>query len=85
MTGLQTILYQYAQEQYVPVLLHPNQKELRDNQKMAEEALEQLNALGEEAAGMVKRMEDGMLVCSSIEQEAGFLAGLAIGLELGRG
>ena len=85
MTGLQTILYQYAQGQYVPVLLHPNQKELRDNQKMAEEALEQLNALGEEAAGMVKRMEDGILVCSSIEQEAGFLAGLAIGLELGRG
>ena len=44
-----------------------------------------LYALGDEAAGLAEKMEDGMLMGCSVEQEAVFLAGLAIGLELGRG
>ena len=85
MTDLQRALYQFAQENRVYPLLHPEQQELRDNQAMFQAARERLCALGAEEADLAERMEDGLLRCSSIEQEAVFLAGLAIGLELGRG
>ena len=85
MTDLQRALYQFAQENRVYPLLHPEQQELRDNQAMFQAARERLCALGAEEADLAERMEDGLLRCSSIEQEAVFLAGLAMGLELGRG
>ena len=85
MTDLQRALYQFAQENRVYSLLHTEQQELREGQKLVQEARAGLRALGDEAAGLGEKMEDGLLRCSSIEQEAVFLAGLAMGLELGRG
>ena len=85
MTNLQRALYQFAQENRVYSLLHTERQELREGQKLVQEARVGLRALGDEAAGLAEKMEDGMLLGFSIEQEAVFLAGLAIGLELGRG
>ena len=85
MTDLQRALYQFAQENRVYSLLHTDRQALREGQKMVQEARAGLRALGDEAAGLAEKMEDGMLLGFSIEQEAVFLAGLAIGLELGWG
>ena len=85
MTDLQRTLYQFTQENRVYSLLHTEQQELREGQKLVQEARAGLRALGDKAAGLAEKMEDGMLLGFSIEQEAVFLAGLAIGLELGRG
>ena len=85
MTDLQRALYQFAQENRVYSLLHTEQQELREGQKLVQEARAGLRALRDEAAGLAQKMEDGMLLGFSIEQEAVFLAGLAIGLELGGG
>ena len=85
MTNLQRALYQFAQENRVYSLLHTEQQELREGQKLVQEARAGLYALGDEAAGLAEKMEDGMLLGCSIEQDAVFLAGLAMGLELGRG
>lgn len=85
MTDLQRALYQFAQENRVYSLLHTERQELREGQKLVQEARAGLCALGDEAAGLAEKMEDGMLLGCSVEQEAVFLAGLAIGLELGRG
>ena len=87
MTDLQRALYQFAQENrvYSHLLFCVQQQELREGQKLVQEARAGLRALGDEAAGLGEKMEDGMLLGFSIEQEAVFLAGLAIGLELGRG
>ena len=48
-------------------------------------AREGLRTLGTEAADLAERLEQGLLMSSAIEQEVSFLAGLTIGLELGRG
>jgi len=85
MTDLQRALYQFAQENRVCSLLQTEQQALWEGQKLVQEARAGLCALGDEAAGLAEKMEDGMLLGFSIEQEAVFLAGLAIGLELGRG
>ena len=85
MTDLQRALYQFAQENRVYSLLHTDRQALREGQKLVQEARTGLRALGDKAAGLAEKMEDGMLLGFSIEQEAVFLAGLAIGLELGRG
>ena len=85
MTDLQRALYQFAQENRVYSLLHTERQELREGQKLVQEARAGLRALGDKAAGLAEKMEDGMLLGFSIEQEAVFLAGLAIGLELGLG
>ena len=85
MTDLQRALYQFAQENRVYSLLHTGRQELWEGQKLVQEARAGLCALGDEAAGLAEKMEDGMLLGFSIEQEAVFLAGLAMGLELGRG
>ena len=85
MTDLQRALYKFAQENRVYSLLHTERQELREGQKLVQEARAGLRALGDKAAGLAEKMEDGMLLGFSIEQEAVFLAGLAIGLELGRG
>ena len=84
MTNLQRALYQFAQEKRVYPLLLPEQQELQRQQASVQEARERLCTLDGDAAGPVQQMEDGLLLCSAIEQEAGFLAGLAIGLELGQ-
>ena len=85
MTDLQRALYQFAQENRVYSLLHTEQQTLWEGEKLVQEARAGLRALGDEAAGLAEKMEDGMLLGFSIEQEAVFLAGLAIGLELGGG
>ena len=85
MTDLQRALYKSAQETRVYSRLHTEQQALWEGQKLVQEARAGLYALGDEAAGLAEKMEDGMLLGFSIEQEAVFLAGLAIGLELGRG
>ena len=84
MTDLQRALYQFAQENRVYSLLYTGRQELWEGQKLVQEARAGLCALGDEAAGLAEKMEDGMLQCFSLEQEAVFLAGLAMGLELGR-
>ena len=85
MTNLQRALYQFAQENRVYSFLHAEQQALWEGKKLVQEARAGLCALGDEAAGLAEKMEDGMLLSFSIEQEAVFLAGLAMGLELGRG
>ena len=52
---------------------------------MVQAAREGLRTLGTEAADLAERPEQGLLMSSAIEQEASFLAGLTIGLELGWG
>ena len=52
---------------------------------MIQSAREGLCTLGTEAADLAERLEQGLLMSSAIEQEVSFLAGLTIGLELGRG
>ena len=81
MTDLQRALYQFAQENRVYSLLYTGRQELW----LVQEARAGLCALGDEAAGLAEKMEEGMLLGFSVEQEAVFLAGLAMGLELGRG
>ena len=85
MTDLQRALYQFAQETRIPSLVHGEEKELRDNQKMVRAAREELCALGGQAADLAGRLEQGLLVCAANDREAGFLADLSIGLGLGRG
>lgn len=84
MTDLQRALYEFAQERRIPDLLRSDQGELRGNRRMAEEALEALRSQGEKNADLVQRVESGWFLCAALEREAGFLAGLTIGLELGR-
>ena len=85
MTDLQRALYQFAQENRVYSLLYTGRQELWEGQKLVQEARAGLCALGDEAAGLAEKMEEGMLLGFSVEQEAVFLAGLAMGLELGGG
>ena len=60
MTDLQRALYQFAQENRVYSLLHTDRQALREGQKMVQEARAGLRALGDEAAGLGEKMEDGM-------------------------
>ena len=86
MTDLHRAIYQFAQKNRICPLLCAEEEELQDNQNMVQAAREGLRTLGTEAADLAERLEQGLLMSSAIEQqEASFLAGLTIGLELGRG
>ena len=84
MTELQAALYRYARESRVEGFLRPERRELEANRRMVGEAMASLSAMGEAPADLARRVEQGLQLCADLEQEAGFLAGLAVGLELGR-
>ena len=84
MKPLWKALYQYALAHRIDRFLEPAQQELADTQAMVDRALTSLRDMNAAAADYADRMEYGYLVLSSIQEEAHFLAGLSIGLELGR-
>ncbi len=85
MTELQKVLYQYAQEQLVMGFLYQNRGEWQMAELAVKQAQKQLEALGPEAAARMRQLIDRQLDSFIFEQEAIFLSGLSIGLELGRG
>ena len=85
MTELQKVLYQYAQERLVMGFLYQNRGEWQMAELAVKQAQEQLEALGPEAAARMRQLTDRQLDGFIFEQEAIFLSGLSIGLELGRG
>ena len=84
MTELQAALYRYARESRVERFLRPERRELEANRRMVGEAMASLSAMGEAPADLARRVEQGLQLCADLEQEASFLVGLAVGLELGR-
>ena len=85
MTELQKVLYQYAQERLVMGFLYQNRGEWQMAEFAVKQAQKQLEALAPEAAARMRQLIDRQLDSFIFEQEAIFLSGLSIGLELGRG
>lgn len=77
-------LYDYAMEYRVDGFLKPEEKELKDNQWMRDNALSALKAMNAQTAGWAERLEYGQDALLDLHRRAGFLAGLSMGLELSR-
>ena len=76
-------LYTYAMEYRAAAFLHTNKQEERENLRMVESAIQNLNSMGPAAADWAERIQNGLDAISAIQEQAAFLAGLSIGLELG--
>lgn len=85
MTDLQKVLYQYAQERLVMGLLYRDREEWHQAERAEELAQDRLEELGPKVATLARQLCDRQVERFSLEQEAVFLAGLSLGLELGRG
>ena len=85
MTDLQKALYKYVQERLVLGLLYRNREEWEQAERETEQAQSRLEALGPEAAALTEQFSQRRLESFCLEEEAVFLAGLSLGLELGRG
>lgn len=83
MNSLYEALYRYAAECRVQPFLHPSRGEEADTLTMIDNSMDYLRALGPGAADHADRVKSGMETLSYINEEALFLAGLSIGLELG--
>ena len=84
MTPLLAALYHHALEHRVDRYLEESQEEIADTTHMIQHAMGKLEAAGADISDYAQRLQFGGDTLSSIYQEAGFLAGLSIGLELGR-
>ncbi|MCI8423528.1 MAG: hypothetical protein HFF50_08370 [Lawsonibacter sp.] len=84
MRSLYRILYEYAAKYKADAFLLADQDELADHQQMVDHALEDLAGMGPQAAELVKQVQDGGDVLADIYGNAHFLAGLSVGMELGR-
>ena len=81
---LYDVLFSYAARYRTPLFLADVEEELRDQQRMADRALAALRAMEGEAAELADRVEDGLALAADLSERAAFLAGLSMGLELGR-
>jgi len=83
MNPLYEALFCYAMEHRALTFLRPNRKEESDNLKMVELAIQKLTDMGPEAEDYAQRIQTGLQIISDLNEEAAFLSGLSIGLELG--
>ena len=84
MTQLENTLFLYAQENLIRRMLREENAALSRTEREAEGLMEQLKALGGEAERLAKELRFQNDTVSSLLEEAAFLSGLSIGLELGR-
>ena len=84
MTQLENTLFLYAQENLIRRMLREENAALSRTEREAEGLMEQLKALGGEAERLAKERRFQNDTVSSLLEEAAFLSGLSIGLELGR-
>lgn len=84
MKTLYGTLYVYAQEHRVNRFLLRRRTESLQAQRCADQALEQLAAMGTIAAGCAEQLQKSMFLQAGLDSQAAFLAGLSMGLELGR-
>ena len=85
MTPLQDALYVYAQEHLMGRLSATDDRALRRSEERSEALMEQLKALGGESATLAKQLHFERDTLDILHGQAAFLAGLWVGLELGRG
>ncbi len=83
MNPLYEALFCYAMEHRAVTFLPPNRKEESDNLQMVELSIKKLADMGPEAEDYAQRIQIGMNIISNLNEEAAFLSGLSIGLELG--
>ena len=84
MTQLQDIIYTYAQENLLCRLLWEDNAALRRSEREEEALIGQLKALGGEPERLVKQLRFERDTAATLREQGSFLAGLAVGLELGR-
>ena len=77
-------LFSYAAQYRIPLFLADAQQELQDQQHMADHALDALRALDGPVSALADRVEEGLQSAAQLNGRGCFLAGLAMGLELGR-
>ena len=84
MNSLQYALYQYAMEHRAAQFLLENKQDELENLRMVEQSVNALSYKNPITADHAQRIYDGLSTVSSLHQEAAFLAGLSIGVELHR-
>lgn len=84
MDSLYDTLYVYAQEHRVNRFLLRRRTESLQAQRCADQALEQLASMGNKAERCAGQLQESMSLQAGLDSEAAFLAGLSMGLELGR-
>ena len=84
MTPLLDAIYLYADKQLVPHFEAPNRTVLEGAGQEAERISKRLRELGEEPGRWGRRLWTELETQAAFEKEAVFLAGLAVGLELGQ-
>ena len=82
MNSLHYALYQYAMEHRADQFLQENKQDEQENLRMVEQSLKALSAMNPITADHAQRIYNGLHTISSLHQEAAFLAGLSIGIEL---
>ena len=82
MNSLYYALYQYAMEHRADQFLQDNKQDELENLRMVEQSLHTLSAIDPITADHAQRIYNGLHTISSLHQEAAFLAGLSIGVEL---
>ena len=84
METLLEALTQYAEENLVVRLLREYAPQIRTARFQADQALEALKGLNPEIAEQADRLKDKLDEASSCREQAFLLAGVSIGLKLGR-
>ena len=82
--SLYDALFSYAAQHRVALFLTDVEEELRDQQHMADHALAALRAMDGPVSALADRVEEGLQSAAHLNGRGCFLAGLAMGLELGR-
>ena len=83
MTPLQEAIYLYAEKQLIPRFEAPNCDVLESTCREVERLSKQLRELGEEPGRCGRKLFTELETQAAFEKEAAFLAGFAVGLELG--
>ena len=83
MNSLKTALYTYASEHRILSARNQFDPERWHLEHEVTQSMNAIAALGEEGKRLSRRLEEQYNALSSIYEEAAFLAGLSIGLELG--
>ena len=83
MNSLSDVLYAYAGEHRIQSTLFRFDPERWHLEHEVSQTMDALEALGGEAKRLSRRLEEQRSALSSLQEQAAFLAGLSIGLELG--
>ena len=84
MTKLQNMLYSYAEENLFSRCCGDDLGTLRQSEQKAEALMEQLKGAGRETEQWAEQLRFEWGAADSLHTQALFLAGLSMGLELGR-